>query len=100
MKLNDDCHHDDDDDDDMMMILFSHFNQVYHCGSPAGWSSLYFFTAMQSGTNWSPKFVVYGDMGNTNARSLGALQEETQLGYYDLVLHVGKRWHTHPDCIK
>jgi len=62
---------------------------VYHCGSDDGWSSLYLFTAMTDGTDWSPRFVVYGDMGNTNAQSLPRLQEEVQHGDYDVVLHVG-----------
>ena len=43
---------------------------------------------MPSGTNWSPRFAVFGDLGNTNAQSLARLQEETMLGYYDAVLHV------------
>ena len=44
---------------------------------------------MPSGTDWSPRFAVFGDMGNTNAQSLPRLQEETMLGYYDAILHVG-----------
>lgn len=62
----------------------------YHCGSPNfGWSSLFTFTAMPSGTDWSPHFAIYGDMGNVNAQSLPRLQEETMQGVYDAVLHVG-----------
>ncbi len=44
---------------------------------------------MPSGTNWSPRFAVFGDMGNTNAQSLTRLQEDTMNGYYDAILHVG-----------
>ncbi|KFM71094.1 Iron/zinc purple acid phosphatase-like protein, partial [Stegodyphus mimosarum] len=62
---------------------------IYHCGSIDGWSAIYWFTAMQSGTNWSPRFAVYGDMGNVNAQSLPRLQEDVQKGMYDAVLHVG-----------
>lgn len=62
----------------------------YHCGSPKyGWSPLFFFTAMKSGQNWSPRFAVFGDLGNSNAQSLAMLQEETMLGNFDAVLHVG-----------
>ncbi len=62
----------------------------YHCGSPTyGWSPVFFFTAMPEGTNWSPRFAVYGDMGHVNAQSVSRLQEETMLGKYDAVLHVG-----------
>lgn len=62
---------------------------LYHCGSTDGWSAMYYFTTMKSGTNWSPRFAVYGDMGNVNAQSLPRLQEEIQGNMYDAVLHVG-----------
>ncbi|XP_070578904.1 acid phosphatase type 7-like [Ptychodera flava] len=61
----------------------------YHCGSPDGWSAVYYFTTFQDGTDWSPKFAVFGDMGNINAQSLAALEEETQKGHFDAILHVG-----------
>lgn len=38
---------------------------------------------------FSIKFAIFGDLGNINAQSLGRLQEETLLGYYDSMLHVG-----------
>lgn len=44
---------------------------------------------MKDGTDWGPRFALIGDMGNVNAKSLGALQEETQLGHFDSILHVG-----------
>jgi hypothetical protein len=63
---------------------------IYHCGSPKyGWSPLYFFTAMKKGQDWSPRFAVFGDMGNANAQSLSMLQEETLRGNFDAILHVG-----------
>lgn len=61
----------------------------YHCGYSNAWSSLYTFTAMPAGSNWSPRFAVFGDLGNVNAQSVGRLQEETQAGHFDAVLHVG-----------
>ncbi|CAH1792329.1 unnamed protein product [Owenia fusiformis] len=61
----------------------------YRCGSELGWSDMYSFTAMQSGTNWSPRFALYGDMGNTNAKSVSWLQQEAQDGNIDAILHVG-----------
>ncbi|XP_013772762.1 acid phosphatase type 7-like [Limulus polyphemus] len=61
----------------------------YHCGSADGWSAVYWFTAMKEGTNWSPRFAVFGDLGNVNAQSLPRLQREVQQGMYDVVLHVG-----------
>lgn len=62
----------------------------YHCGSPRyGWSAVFYFTAMRDEKDWSPKFGVYGDLGNSNARSMAMLQEETMLGNFDAILHVG-----------
>lgn len=61
----------------------------YHCGSQYGWSSVYFFKTMPTTATWSPRLAVFGDMGNVNAQSLPRLQEETMLGFYDAILHVG-----------
>lgn len=61
----------------------------YHCGSPLGWSSLFYFKAMPNGTRWSPRLAVFGDLGNVNPQSLARLQRETQLGLYSSFLHVG-----------
>lgn len=63
---------------------------VYHCGSNDGWSDILFFTAIKEGSEWSPKFALFGDLGNDNPQSLARLQKETQLGMYDVILHIGK----------
>ncbi|XP_036450109.1 acid phosphatase type 7 [Colossoma macropomum] len=62
---------------------------VYHCGSEAGWSDLFFFTALNESTSFSPRFALFGDMGNENPQSLARLQKETQAGMYDVILHIG-----------
>ncbi|XP_059483702.1 acid phosphatase type 7 [Neocloeon triangulifer] len=62
---------------------------MYHCGSSKGWSEIFTFTTMKEGTNWSPRFAVFGDMGNVNAQSLPRIQQETQRGHFDAILHVG-----------
>ncbi|XP_046711142.1 acid phosphatase type 7 isoform X2 [Silurus meridionalis] len=62
---------------------------VYHCGSEEGWSDLLFFTALNDSTQFSPKFALFGDMGNENPQSLARLQKETQAGVYDVILHIG-----------
>ncbi|KAK1160479.1 acid phosphatase type 7-like [Acipenser oxyrinchus oxyrinchus] len=62
---------------------------VYHCGSNDGWSDILFFTAIKEGSEWSPKFALFGDLGNDNPQSLARLQKETQLGMYDVILHIG-----------
>ncbi|KAG5857606.1 hypothetical protein ANANG_G00021220 [Anguilla anguilla] len=62
---------------------------VYHCGSEDGWSDIFYFTALNETTSWSPRFAVFGDMGNENPQSLSRLQKETQVGTYDAILHIG-----------
>ncbi|UJR10227.1 hypothetical protein I4U23_014440 [Adineta vaga] len=62
----------------------------YHCGSDEyGWSPLFWFTAMRNDSNFVVRMAVYGDMGKDNAQSMARLQEETQAGHFDLILHVG-----------
>ncbi|CAF2391579.1 unnamed protein product [Rotaria sp. Silwood2] len=62
----------------------------YHCGSDEyGWSPVFWFTAMRNDSDFVVRMAVYGDMGKDNAQSMGRLQEETQLGHFDLILHVG-----------
>lgn len=62
---------------------------VYHCGSEEGWSGILFFTALNDSTSFSPRFALFGDMGNENPQSLARLQKETQAGMYDVILHIG-----------
>jgi hypothetical protein len=45
---------------------------------------------MRNDSNFTVRMAVYGDMGKDNAQSIPRLQEETQLGHFDLILHVGK----------
>ncbi|KAG1662294.1 Acid phosphatase type 7 [Nymphon striatum] len=65
------------------------YGPVYVCGSQYGWSKQFTFTAMKSGVNWSPRFLIYGDMGTLNARSVPRMTYEVGLGMYDTLLHVG-----------
>lgn len=62
---------------------------VYHCGSDYGWSPEFWFNTVPQESSWAPHVAIYGDMGNENAQSLARLQEETQRGMYDAILHVG-----------
>eukprot|EP01006_Ploeotia_vitrea_P060228 TRINITY_DN75531_c0_g1_i1.p1 TRINITY_DN75531_c0_g1~~TRINITY_DN75531_c0_g1_i1.p1 ORF type:complete len:491 (-),score=280.17 TRINITY_DN75531_c0_g1_i1:250-1722(-) len=67
---------------------------VYHVGSPEeGWSELFFFTAQRTlaseGADWVQSYAVYGDLGDTNSRSLSRVQEEVQAGLHDAVVHLG-----------
>ena len=62
----------------------------YHCGSMDGWSSVFKLRTLPEGTDWSPRLCIYGDLGNTNAKSLGYIQEELSRDDFDAILHVGK----------
>ncbi|XP_067019476.1 acid phosphatase type 7-like isoform X2 [Acropora muricata] len=61
----------------------------YRVGSSDGWSALYNFNTTRNGTNWAPRFAIYGDLGTDNSQSLSKLQREVQSGRYDAILHVG-----------
>lgn len=62
---------------------------VYHCGSDAGWSDVFYFTSLNESLRFNPRFALFGDMGNENPQSLSRLQKETQIGMYDVILHIG-----------
>ncbi|KAF7242251.1 Acid phosphatase type 7 [Varanus komodoensis] len=62
---------------------------AYRCGSEQGWSRPYSFQALLNGSDWSPRFAVFGDLGQVNPQSLPRLQHETEMGLYDVVLHAG-----------
>ncbi|XP_068159680.1 acid phosphatase type 7 isoform X3 [Drosophila tropicalis] len=61
----------------------------YSCGSDLGWSPVFYFKTPPLGENWSPSLAIFGDMGNENAQSLGRLQQDTEKGMYDAIIHVG-----------
>ena len=60
-------------------------------GSKITLSELFFFKSLPKAENttWSPHIVLFGDMGNVNARSLTRLQQEAQEEMYDMIIHVG-----------
>ncbi len=64
-------------DNKLIIRYFLHF-LVYHCGSEAGWSDLFWFKTYPSfsgaAESWAPTIAVYGDLGNENAQSLPRLQ--------------------------
>ena len=51
---------------------------------------MYGFKTFKSGVNWSPRLAIFGDLGSRNAKSMSYLQEETEQGNFDAILHVGK----------
>nr|XP_056703625.1 acid phosphatase type 7 [Euleptes europaea] len=62
---------------------------AYRCGSPKGWSRAFRFQAVLNGSDWSPRFAVFGDMGEENPQSLPRLLHDTEIGLFDMILHVG-----------
>ena len=51
---------------------------------------MFYFTSMPAGLSWSPKLLVYGDMGKEGgSQSLPALYKEAASGDYSAILHVG-----------
>ena len=54
-----------------------------------GWSTMLNFTAMNNGSHWSPRIVLFGDLGHINAQSLPRLKMEAMQGLYDAVFHIG-----------
>ena len=70
-------------------LIGSYFS-VYHVGCQVSISDVFYFkTFPDASTSWSPSVVMFGDMGNVNAQSMARLQEETQKGMYDMIIHVG-----------
>ena len=61
----------------------------YRIESGLGFSDVYHFKTMKSGTDWSPLLVVYGDLGTTNGISLPMLQKEAQNSSWDAIYHIG-----------
>lgn len=51
---------------------------------------MFSFQAMKDGTDWSPRFIVFGDLGVENAMSLKNMQKDAFTGLVDAVLHVGQ----------
>ncbi|CAG2106887.1 unnamed protein product, partial [Medioppia subpectinata] len=61
----------------------------YHCGSDEGWSSVFTFSTLKAGTEWSPRLAVFGDMGAVNAQSFPRLEQDVRRHRYDAIIHVG-----------
>ena len=52
---------------------------------------------LKDGTDWSPRFAVYGDLGFVNGISMPLLTKETNSRNWDVVLHLGEHLHV-PIC--
>jgi phosphodiesterase/alkaline phosphatase D-like protein len=62
----------------------------YYVETSGNASDMFYFTSMPAGLSWSPKLLVYGDMGKEGgSQSLPALYKEAASGDYSAILHVG-----------
>ena len=62
----------------------------YYVETSGNASDLFHFASMPAGLDWSPKLLVYGDMGKEGgSQSLPALYKEAASGDYNAILHVG-----------
>ncbi|KAL5009257.1 hypothetical protein ScPMuIL_014838 [Solemya velum] len=61
----------------------------YRCGSKYGKSQVFSFSAMRNGTDWSPRILLFGDLGVLNGRSLPRIKNDVTKNHYDAIFHVG-----------
>ena len=63
----------------------------YQCGYGSDLSKVFTMYALKNGTDWSPRFAVYGDLGYQNGdHSIPLLTKEASDRRWDIVLHVGE----------
>ena len=65
---------------------------MYHCGSSDSWSNLYRFKTLPAkkvGPEWTLNLLIFGDLGNGQAKTLSMLQDEVEFRRPDLVVQVG-----------
>lgn len=64
-----------------MNLHYIIFFKVYHVGSTDSWSNLYRFKTLPDatvGNGWTLKFLIFGDLGNGEAKTLSLLQDEIE----------------------
>ena len=59
--------------------LKPHTAYFYRVGSNITLPNLYFCTSFDGAADWAPHLALFGDMGNTNAKSIPALQRDIQV---------------------
>lgn len=71
-------------------LIFETQQLDYKCGNEQdGWSVVDNFRALSNRTDWSPRVIVYGDLGVVNGQSIPRLAEEVRHGQVDVVMHIG-----------
>ncbi|XP_015794313.1 acid phosphatase type 7 [Tetranychus urticae] len=61
----------------------------YQVGSKSRLSPVYSFRTLPSGTNWSPRIAIFGDLGLKNGQAIPVLNNRSVSGDFDLVAHIG-----------
>ena len=61
----------------------------YRCGSNGYWSKIFHFKTLSVSSNWSPRLIVYGDLGLINGQSIPRLRQEVENETADLIIHAG-----------
>ena len=62
---------------------------IYQVGTTDMLSETFSFKTFPNGTDWSPRFILYGDFGLVNDQSMNFLKNEIQNKKTDIILHVG-----------
>lgn len=52
-------------------------------------SATFSFKTFPDSANFKPRFAIYGDMGVANHVALAKIEQDTDAGLYDIILHIG-----------
>ena len=92
-----DKHTTDDEEDPREMYIHratlkslkSGTRYYYRVGSKDSFSKVFFFDTLKSGSNWSPRVVIYGDFGYNNGRIQDHLKKQVSQSAFDVIAHIG-----------
>ncbi|KAK6634052.1 hypothetical protein RUM44_004660 [Polyplax serrata] len=69
--------------------LYPNSVYVYRCGSFEGISRIFQFKTFPIGPAWSPRLIIYGDMGWEGAAIVPYLENEIKQNGVDVIAHIG-----------
>lgn len=62
----------------------------YKVGSNGtGYSKVFHFKTLNTGTQWNPHIAIYGDLGIQNDKSVPFLRKDVSKDMYDVIFHIG-----------
>lgn len=74
----------------MVKNLKPNTTYYYYVESTTAISAIFSFTTMIEGNDWSPRLIVYGDMGRHGGEpTLKSLNKQVQNGYPNAIIHAG-----------